>query len=58
MAKEKQSYKDVLEARAQHGEMTHQKEFALNIRQQKEEQEKQDLKPKSRTNKKTEVADK
>lgn len=49
MAKKKESYKDVLEARAQRGEMTHQKEFALNVRQQKEEQEKQDEKPKNRT---------
>ncbi|WP_181429572.1 hypothetical protein [Enterococcus plantarum] len=54
MAKEKESYKDRLEARAQRGDMTHQKEFALNVRQQKEEQDKQDDKPKSRTTKKQE----
>lgn len=54
MAKEKESYKDRLEARAQRGDMTHQKEFALNVRQQKEEQEKQDKKPKTRANNKQE----
>lgn len=54
MAKEKESYKDALEARAQRGDMTHQKEFALNVRQQKEEQEKAQENKAARSNKKQE----
>ena len=56
MAKAKGSYKDVLEANAQRGDMTHQKEFALNIRQQREEQEANAAKEKVQTKKRQEGA--
>lgn len=36
MAKEELRYSDTLEARSQRGERTHQKDFALSVRKQKE----------------------